>query len=228
MYEKSLLSLANGMLDRDLFVHVDEVTRLRQRGWRPRGQVCEICRASIWGPGLGSQYWKAWEKKQGQDHCRRITRRLEGRVDPAAERGKGKAAAVADSHRYHHPHHTTADDSSGVVASSSAASAGAGGAANGAASGGGGVGTDDVDVDDDDEDPADPTSGQKNKANEQPTGGPLVIFSCRHLYHRDCLVAIGRPSRLATGAGTSAAGVGQALFFHPDGSGWVPSCPVCT
>jgi hypothetical protein len=28
-YEKSLLTLANGMLDRDLFVHVDEVSRLR-------------------------------------------------------------------------------------------------------------------------------------------------------------------------------------------------------
>lgn len=207
MYEKSLLSLANGMLDRDLFVHVDEVTRLRQRGWRPRGQVCEVCRARIWGPGLGSQYWQAWERKQGQDHCRRITRRLEGRVDPAAERGKGKAAAV-DSHRYHHPHHTTAHGPPGVAA---------------------GAGEDGVvDNDDDDGDSADPNSPGQNKGNEQPTGGPLVIFSCRHLYHRDCLVAIGRPSRLATGAGTSAAGVGQALFFHPDGSGWVPSCPVCT
>lgn len=174
IYEQSLLSLANGMLDRDLFTHVDEVTRLRQRGWRPRGQVCEICRGRVWGPGLGESHWRAWERKGVEDRARRAVRRVEGRVDPLAERGKGKHAA------------------------------------------GPGPGTGEGNED----------GGEDGEGAD----GPLVIFSCRHLYHRDCLVAIGRPSRLVTGAGatSSSAGVGHTRFFHPDGSGWVPSCPVCT
>ena len=101
-------------------------------------------------------------------------RRVEGRVDPLAERGKGKHAA------------------------------------------GPGPGTGEGNED----------GGEDGEGAD----GPLVIFSCRHLYHRDCLVAIGRPSRLVTGAGatSSSACVGHTRFFHPDGSGWVPSCPVCT
>ena len=49
---------------------------------------------------------------------------------------------------------------------------------------------------------------------------PAVVFSCRHLYHRDCLVAIGGPSRSASR--------GQPAYFTSDGSAWEPSCPVCT
>lgn len=113
-YEKSLLALANGMLDRDLFVHVEEVTRLRQRGWRPRGQVCEMCRQRIWGPGVGLQYWEAWEKRREEEQQRRAIKRLEGRFDPATARGKGKAAAVGavagpslhyNGHVEHDPQH---------------------------------------------------------------------------------------------------------------------------
>jgi hypothetical protein len=99
-YEKSLLALANGMLDRDLFVHVEEVTRLRQQGWRPRGQVCEMCRQRIWGPGVGLQYWEAWEKRREEEQQRRAIKRLEGRFDPETARGKGKAAAVGASLHY--------------------------------------------------------------------------------------------------------------------------------
>lgn len=201
MYEKSLLSLANGMLDRDLFTHVDEVTHLRQRGWRPRGQVCEVCHARVWGPGLGELYWRAWERKGAEDRVRRVVRRVEGRVDPVAERGKGKEAVSE-------------------VLSSLSGTSGAGHAAAAVA-----AVKDEEEKEKEEEEEGD---DEGNKIVEQrPAGGPLVIFSCRHLYHRDCLVAIGRPSRLVTGAGTSA-GVGQARFFHPDGSGWVPSCPVCT
>ncbi|KAJ5086078.1 hypothetical protein N7532_010849 [Penicillium argentinense] len=125
-YEKSLLTLANGMLDRDLFVHVDEVTRLRQHGWRPRGQVCEVCRRRIWGPNAGSLYWAAWEKNQHDEHQRRIAKRLEEGRDPVLERGKGKAAAVASSQPLHllaqrigtnsveHEHDTLDGDESGA------------------------------------------------------------------------------------------------------------------
>lgn len=185
-YEKSLLSLANGMLDRDLFVHVDEVTRLRQRGWRPRGQVCEICREKIWGPGVGMKYWRKWEERQSEQNQRRIDRRVEGRNDPAAERGKGKAAAQ-HPHPHSHPQNTTNNTETNNI------------------------------VNDDEEEPPTPPDPET-----QPPS-PAVIFSCRHLYHRECLVAIGGPSRRVASRADQ-----PVHFYNPDGSGWVPSCPVCT
>ncbi|KAL4995764.1 Golgi CORVET complex core vacuolar protein 8-domain-containing protein [Aspergillus recurvatus] len=154
-YEKSLLSLANGMLDRDLFVHVDEVTRLRQRGWRPRGQVCEICRQRIWGPGVGPQHWHAWQKRQNELKQHRLVRQLEERVDPATARGKGKAAASpTDAPLRHLDRHMDMGAS----------------------------------------------EEEAMKVHEEEAGvtkGPVVVFSCRHLYHRQCLVDIGqsRPTR---------------------------------
>ncbi|KAJ5712847.1 uncharacterized protein N7483_010028 [Penicillium malachiteum] len=141
-YEKSLLTLANGMLDRDLFVHVDEVTRLRQQGWRPRGQVCEICRRRIWGPSVGSAHWTAWETKQTDEQQRRIAKRIEEGYDPT-ERGKGKAVGVervspnsASDHEHEHGH----ENDTGVASG-----------------------------------PATPPE-------------PIVVFSCRHLYHRKCVL----------------------------------------
>ncbi|KAL2823170.1 Golgi CORVET complex core vacuolar protein 8-domain-containing protein [Aspergillus cavernicola] len=149
-YEKSLLSLAHGMLDRDLFVHVDEVTRLRQTGWRPRGQVCEVCRQRIWGPGVGSQYWHAWEAWQGELKQHRLARQLKGRFDPASARGKGKAAAVASAGQSlnHLDRHVDQN-----------------------------------------------TNGGGMKLHEEEAGvtrGPVVVFSCRHLYHHQCLLDIGQ------------------------------------
>ncbi|KAL3481206.1 Golgi CORVET complex core vacuolar protein 8-domain-containing protein [Aspergillus californicus] len=149
-YEKSLLSLANGMLDRDLFVHVDEVARLRQRGWRPRGQVCEVCRQRIWGPGVGSQYWHAWEGYQNELKQHRLARHLEGRVDPASARGKGKAAAVSSagqalSHLDRHGAQDTSEEGLNL---------------------------------------------QDDATSVSP--GSVVVFSCRHLYHRQCLLDIGQ------------------------------------
>ncbi|KAL4979495.1 Golgi CORVET complex core vacuolar protein 8-domain-containing protein [Aspergillus desertorum] len=154
-YEKSLLSLANGILDRELFVHVDEVTRLRQRGWRPRGQVCEICRQRIWGPGVGSQHWHAWEKRQNGLKQHRLARQLEERVDPTTTRGKGKAAASPiDAPLHHLVRHMDASTSEEAAMKLHDEEAGV-------------------------------------------TQGPVVVFSCRHLYHRQCLVDIGqsRPTR---------------------------------
>lgn len=164
-YEKSLLTLANGMLDRDLFVHVDEVTQLRQHGWRPRGQVCEICRRRIWGPGVGSSHWASWEQRQADEHQRRIARRLEESRDPASERAKGKAAAIPHSAGHGH------------------------------------------DVVDEEGHPIE----------------PVVVFSCRHLYHRQCVVdAIGGVNRPTAAHG---------LVFRREHSGWPVAelfCPACT
>jgi vacuolar protein sorting-associated protein 8 len=126
-YEESLLSLANSMLDKDLFVHVDEVFKMRQKGWRPRGQICEVCRRRVWGPGTGTQIWEAWEAKQHADIKRR--QRLEiTQNDGEGARGKGKAA--------------------------------------------------------------EPKSEEVDMTSKD-TGdlGPIVVFSCRHVYHRKCLTA---------------------------------------
>lgn len=149
-YEKSLLTLANGMLDRDLFVHVDEVTRLRQQGWRPRGQVCEICRRRIWGPSVGSSHWTAWENRQSDGRQRRIARRLEEGHDPA-ERGKGKAAAMGAGQPQLMGHAHDALEEAG---------------------------------------------GETGSVGELPLE-PVVVFSCRHLYHRQCVLDAsvhGRPT----------------------------------
>lgn len=93
-YEESLLALSNSMLDKDVFVHVDEVAKLRQRGWRPRGQVCEICRRRVWGPGTGLKIWEAWEKGEAQRKARRrIQHELaDSRDHEDGAAGKGKAA----------------------------------------------------------------------------------------------------------------------------------------
>ncbi|EAW08209.1 CORVET complex membrane-binding subunit VPS8 [Aspergillus clavatus NRRL 1] len=176
-YEKSLLALANGMLDRDLFVHVEEVTRLRQRGWRPRGQACEICRQRIWGPGVGSEFWEAWEKREEEEARTRVAKHLEGRFDPAAARGKGKAAAVdaAVDPRFrvdHDPHHLH-DNEAGTAAG----------------------------------------TGQATGDGVEKAVGPAVVFSCRHLYHRQCLLDTTKNKR-------------DSAHFPLDGTLEL-SCPTC-
>lgn len=95
-YEESLLALSNSMLDKDLFVHVDEIAKLRRRGWRPRGQVCEICRRRVWGPGAGVQIWEAWLKREEEKthHPPDAGREAVGSdAQVSASRGKGKATA---------------------------------------------------------------------------------------------------------------------------------------
>jgi hypothetical protein len=127
-YEESLLSLANAMLDKDLFVHVDEVFKLRQRGWRPRGQICEVCRRRVWGPGTGTLIWEAWEAQQ---HADLMKRRQPPDLSVAADesaRGKGKAAEPKSEE-------------------------------------------------------IDPVTADTGAL------GPIVVFSCRHVYHRKCLGA---------------------------------------
>jgi vacuolar protein sorting-associated protein 8 len=156
-YEKSLLTLANSILDRDLFVHVDEVTKLRQRGWRPRGQVCEICRRRVWGPGAGTQLWAAWEKRQTEEIRNRETNRLASRANPGISRGKGKQAATSCE--------------SGSIEQQYP---------NGR-----------VSYDDDENnrgyETQVPPGGQRDDDEDS---GPVMVFACRHLYHRQCLLNV--------------------------------------
>lgn len=94
-YEESLLSLANRLLDKDLFVHVAELDSLRRRGWRPLGQVCEGCGRKVWGPGAGGHVWEAWKQRHDQQFSRaeQVDRGSIGQPGPsrAERRGKGKS-----------------------------------------------------------------------------------------------------------------------------------------
>ncbi|KAJ9622131.1 Vacuolar protein sorting-associated protein 8 [Knufia peltigerae] len=140
-YEESLLALSNSMLDKDVFVQLEHVGKLRHRGWRPRGQVCEVCRRRVWGPGVGvnSNVWEQWTGREEARRARRLRRSsvedLDGGGGGDVARGKGKA--------------TRRERGDSDVA----------------ASGGDGVGG------------VGPGTGM----------GPIVVFSCRHLYHRSCL-----------------------------------------
>jgi hypothetical protein len=89
-YEESILSLANRLLEKDLFVNVQSATARRQRGWRPRGSTCEGCGRRVWGPGVSGDVFSKWEEREELDLKRRNKRRAElagGQV----ERGKGRA-----------------------------------------------------------------------------------------------------------------------------------------
>ena len=144
-YEESLLSLANRLLDKDLFVHVNEADTLRRRGWRPLGQVCEACGKRVWGPGAGGYIWDAWlrdqeerESKQLVDHSgnKQSASRSSSKRE-VGHNGKGKAARRDDQ------------EDSAVVAGS---------------------------------------NDEQTTTKEGDDNDAVVIFSCRHLFHRACLL----------------------------------------
>jgi hypothetical protein len=91
-YEESILSLANRLLEKDLFVNVASATALRQRGWRPRGSTCEGCGRRVWGPGLSGDVFGEWEKKQESVAKKKEERRTQ-LAGGSTERGKGRAHA---------------------------------------------------------------------------------------------------------------------------------------
>ena len=168
-YEESLLALAHQLLDKDLFVHVEEVSRLRKRGWRPLGQACEGCGKKVWGPGAGVGIWDAW------DHDNKDTQNTEGedreRVSALIPRDNGKGKAVVN----------TQPD-----------------------------GSDPASKFDDLKDGVFIAPGDERNQSRL---SPLVIFSCRHIFHRTCLEEMQ-----ATGTKQEASASSRAAF----------SCPLCT
>ena len=183
-YEQSLLTLANSMLDHDLFVHVDVATRLRQQGWRPRGQACEICRRRVWGPGAGLRYWEAWEKQQGEGRRKRMDKVAQESSDPAAHAArKGKEAASRSDQ-----HDDRSGDDSGVMFTRAETDEGSAAADGGVA----GIG------------------GEGEGGGSAVIPGPLVVFSCRHLFHEQCLLLNGE----------------TATDFESVGQGDT-KCPIC-
>lgn len=167
-FEETILELANRFLDKDAFHYVAEVHALRQRGWRPRGQVCEGCRKRAWGPGAGGDIWDAWERKGELDEERRARTKVEDGGGEAArrlERGKGRADADA-------------------------------------------VGSGKGNLEGEGEEDA---LGDKKEEL-----GPLVVFACRHMFHRKCLERAQQ--RLESQEGTGGERSSSKRRFR---------CPIC-
>lgn len=181
-YEESLLSLANRLLDKDLFVHVAEAEALRRRGWRPLGQVCEGCGRKIWGSGGGGQIWDAWQRMNEERlevTARKSSHSAADQLTGNLPRnGKGKAVS--------------GDDVGGVVSTQPRASYGK------------------------DRQPLGPAAGDDDTARVDLS--PLVVFSCRHLFHQMCLEKMQ-----VTDDST-----GMARGMTHEGSRLVFSCPLCT
>ncbi|OJJ47858.1 hypothetical protein ASPZODRAFT_15305 [Penicilliopsis zonata CBS 506.65] len=174
-YEKTLLALAHGMLDKDLFVHVDEVTARRQQGWRPRGQACELCRRRIWGSGVGPAHWNAWERRQEDERQRRMI----GHGDPDHDHDETETTTTTTtttttstmpfSHRDPLRHSTGA------------------GSRRGGGKGKAAVATTAASTTHPDHTSLPLGSGSQEMSSDASVG-PVVVFSCRHLFHRACLV----------------------------------------
>ena len=129
-YEEELLALANRLLDKDLFVRVEEISERRQRGWRPLGQVCGGCGARVWGPGVGAGVWEAWLANEDRE-AGLEGNELEDEMQSSSSKGKGKAT-----------------------------------------------------------DSMEQTAGRAVIKDSVSSQDALVVFSCRHLFHRRCLEAM--------------------------------------
>lgn len=138
-FESGVLSLANELLGSDVFTEIQEANTLRQRGWRPRTQVCERCKRRAWGPGIGEIVWDEWvarEQEREADKARKMLERGGGEQARRLSRGKAKA-------------------------------------------------------------PATPTI-EREGGSEEAKKLALVVFACRHVFHRVCLdeeFREGRPLR---------------------------------
>lgn len=95
-FESSLLDIASGFLDKDVFLNVEEASNARRKGWTPRTTLCEICARKAWGKGLGVEIWDAWkdraqdkEKRWGEKWSVDLSNKLEEPEVEANERPGG-------------------------------------------------------------------------------------------------------------------------------------------
>ncbi|RYP82366.1 hypothetical protein DL769_001691 [Monosporascus sp. CRB-8-3] len=165
-YEESILNLSNRLLEQQLFADVRQAYELRQRGWRPRGSTCEACGRRVWGPGVAGNVFEAWEERQA-DEARRRRERKAALTAAATTRGK----RGRDETEYpgggtgKGKGKDTAADIGGVVSEAATRPA-----------------------DDAAQAPANGDSLTRGKdSRQQPPLGPLVVFACRHIYHKSCL-----------------------------------------
>lgn len=183
-HEESLLALANRLLDKDLFVHITEVDRLRRRGWRPLGQVCEGCGRRVWGPGAGMYIWDAWQRdnkdRLAASHSL-TSSTTDGNTTEIGGNAKGKAVIAKQ----------------GKILATQHGDAGLGDRA---------------------ETSMQPGSGDLEGSGKDDVG-PLVIFACRHMFHRTCLRKMqGTEEEVERGKARQGSGTHQTAELH---------CPMC-
>ncbi|KAI9264371.1 Golgi CORVET complex core vacuolar protein 8-domain-containing protein [Phascolomyces articulosus] len=65
-YEGKLLEMTNRLFDRDLFKGVEDMVRGKERGWRPRRAVCDICGEGVLDLSLLEQPL-AWNLDENQE-----------------------------------------------------------------------------------------------------------------------------------------------------------------
>ena len=191
-YEESLLALANRLLDKDLFVHVVEIDKLRRRGWRPLGQLCEGCGRRVWGPGAGAHIWDAWQRRNEAD---KMLTQWNDSSSVAQEPRTGvvdnrKGKAVMGDRR----------DESKLTAARNAIS--------------------EVSLTSRNEmetatKPA-PSDGSEAMAKE--SLGALVTFSCRHLFHQTCLAKMQATAKGDWEPDTGGGGGQMLCPLCPDGA----------
>jgi hypothetical protein len=93
-HESSVLNLASSMLDIDVFADMDSIHNLRNQGWRPRTQTCELCKKRTWGAGVGAvehDHEAIWEESE-----RLESMRVEKKVKKlqSSDNGKGKGVQM--------------------------------------------------------------------------------------------------------------------------------------
>ena len=152
-YEEELVALSNRLLDKDLFVHVNEADSLRRRGWRPLGQVCEGCGRRVWGPGAGAHVWDAFQRSNA----------LRNALQNEGKSGHRGSAASAWSTASENSSSSRADKGKAV--------------------------TDDVYEGSSNDRIILGTDASSGASTEDGKidAGTVVIFACRHMFHRSCL-----------------------------------------
>ncbi|KAK5131315.1 hypothetical protein LTR08_001154 [Meristemomyces frigidus] len=140
-FEQGVLSLANDLLGSDVFAEIQHAHELRQRGWRPRGPVCELCKRRAWGQGVSEAVWGEWvarEQARDAERARKTVERSGGEEARRLSRGKDK---------------------------------------------------DEVAV----------PAGQAGVQSEEVRMLALVVFACKHVFHRGCLDGAFRDGKASEG-----------------------------
>ncbi|KAK3362615.1 Golgi CORVET complex core vacuolar protein 8-domain-containing protein [Lasiosphaeria hispida] len=216
-YEESILGLSNRLLERSLFVSVNQAVELRQRGWRPKGSTCEACGRRVWGPGVAGNVFEAWEEKQAEEEMIKARRKAvlgSGGDEGSSHRGKGKLGSVggdgAGEEEYDRGGKGKGKDLSprpeererdGEMDGESEEAKGGGvtqqaqpGAGYGSALGVG-VGM--------------MMPGEMSPRKVAPALGPLVVLACRHIYHQSCLEALQAQEGFNSSSGSRVDGHGK-------------------
>ncbi|KAK6330224.1 Vacuolar protein sorting-associated protein 8 [Orbilia blumenaviensis] len=156
-YEEQLLALSGKLLEKDLFLKVEDAATLRQKGWKPRSQLCEGCGKKLWGTGAAGGIYAAWETKRIEAFEKAKDERVEKEARRERERfgsiskGKGKAMlAVLHDERAALP---------GVKENPAGGKDAEG----------------------------DSTAAEQKETADKEVSKIIMVFHCGHVYHRSCL-----------------------------------------